>query len=161
MRAGRLDQPGQAEVENLRAAVGGDEDVRGRHVAVNDAFLVRGRQPMSDLNGEIDGGLLRQRAIQQRVAQRLAVEQLRHHERQLAFDAHIEDRDNVGVIERGGGLRFVLEAVETIGVQRELGGSTLIATSRPSRASGLGRPRPSRRRPAVRRFRTGRDERLR
>ena len=118
---GRLRDPGQTEVEDLGAAVGGEEDVPGRHVPMNDAFLVRGRQPIGHLNGEVDGGLLWQRAARERVAQRLAFEQLRHDERQPAFDADVEDRDNVGVIERGGGLRFPLEAGETVRVQRELG----------------------------------------
>ncbi len=51
--AGRLDQPGQPEVEDLGAAVGRHEDVVGLQVAVDDALRVRGRQALRDLAGQV------------------------------------------------------------------------------------------------------------
>ena len=69
-------------------------------------------------------------------AQRLALEQLRHHVGHVAGDVHVEDGEDIGVIERGGGVGFLLES-RADGRDRAAtaGGSTLIATSRFSRAS--------------------------
>ena len=44
-----LEQLGQAEVQNLDAAVGGDEEVLRLQVAMDDALLVRRRQAVRDL----------------------------------------------------------------------------------------------------------------
>ena len=57
---GILDQPGEPEVEDLRAAVGGDEDVVGLQIAVDDALRMRGRQALRDLDGQV-GRLARRR----------------------------------------------------------------------------------------------------
>jgi hypothetical protein len=38
-------------------AARGDENIRGLDVAVNDAFLVRRIQPVSNLDGEIEQGI--------------------------------------------------------------------------------------------------------
>ena len=39
----------QAEVEDLHVAVGGDEDVLRLQIAMDDAALVRGGEPLGDL----------------------------------------------------------------------------------------------------------------
>ena len=54
------------------------------------------------------------------------------------------DRGDVRMIERGEHLRFALEAREAVGIVGDRGGSTLIATSRPSLVSARGTPRPCR-----------------
>ena len=56
-----LDQLGEAEVEDLGAAVGGDEDVLRLQVAVDDALLVRGRQALRDLARQVGGRPRRER----------------------------------------------------------------------------------------------------
>jgi hypothetical protein len=52
----------QPEVEDLRASVPGDEDILRLEVAVNDALLVSGRQPLGDPAGELEGAAQRQRS---------------------------------------------------------------------------------------------------
>ena len=47
---------GQAEVEHLGLALGGDDDVRGLQVAVHDAVGVGHRQRVGDLDGDGQGG---------------------------------------------------------------------------------------------------------
>jgi hypothetical protein len=44
----------QAEIENLGLAAGGDENVRGLDVAMNDPFLVRRVQRIGNLDGETE-----------------------------------------------------------------------------------------------------------
>jgi hypothetical protein len=48
-------QLGQTEVENLDAAVAGDEEVLGFEVAVDDALLVGGGQARDHLDRQLDG----------------------------------------------------------------------------------------------------------
>ena len=57
----RVDQLGQAEVEDLDAAVIGEEDVVGLEVAVNDPLVVRRGEPVRDLSRVIDRLARRQR----------------------------------------------------------------------------------------------------
>ena len=57
----RLRQLGQAEVEDLHAAVVGDEEVLGLEVAMDDAVVVRGGEAVGDLDGVVDGLAHRQR----------------------------------------------------------------------------------------------------
>ena len=102
---------------------------------MDDAFVMRGGHAAGDLHGEIRGLRCGQRPARDSVAQRLALEQLRHHVGHVALDVHVEDRDDVGVVERGGGLGFLRESRQTIGIAREPGGSTLTATWRFSRVS--------------------------
>ena len=45
---------GEAEVEDLGDALGGDDDVTGLQVAVDDAFVVRGFQGLGDLPGDLE-----------------------------------------------------------------------------------------------------------
>ena len=53
----RLGQLGEPEVQDLDAAVAGEEDVVGLEIAVDNAGFVRGREAGGDLRGYI-GGLL-------------------------------------------------------------------------------------------------------
>ena len=45
----------QTEVEDLHPAVGRDEHVLRLQVAVDDALVVRGREAVGDLHGDVDG----------------------------------------------------------------------------------------------------------
>ena len=63
----------------------------------------------------LDRPARRQRAAPQRLAQGFALEQLRDDVRRLALDVHVVDRDDVGMAERRGGPRLLLEAAEPIG----------------------------------------------
>ena len=103
---------GQAEVEDLDAAVAGQEDVLGLQVAVDDAFLVRGGQAEGDLAGDLDGACGRKRAVVEPLAQRLALEQLGDGVSEAVDGAEVVDGQDVGVGERGDRLRLALEAGE-------------------------------------------------
>ena len=86
----------QAEVEDLDAAVAGDEDVLGLEVAVDDALLVRGRQPLRDLQPPSSIALRGGSGPRARArAQRLALEQLGDDVRRAVVRADVEDRDDV------------------------------------------------------------------
>ena len=45
----------QAEVEDLHPAVGGDEEILGLQIAVNDPLLVRGGEAVRDADGVVHG----------------------------------------------------------------------------------------------------------
>ena len=74
----------QAEVEDLDAALVGDEHVLGLDVAVDDALRVGGGEATRDLHREHQRLLLRRRPLAHRRAQRLAVQQLRDDVRDCA-----------------------------------------------------------------------------
>ena len=57
---------GEAEVEDLDAAVGGEEDVLRLQVAMDDALLVRRGEAARDLDGDLDRLADGQRAALQR-----------------------------------------------------------------------------------------------
>ena len=69
------EQFGQAEVQNLHAAVVGDEDVLGFQIAMDDALVVRGRETVGDLERVLDGLARAEAAPSDPLAQRLAFEQ--------------------------------------------------------------------------------------
>ena len=56
-----LRELGEPEIENLHAAVAGDEDVLRLQIAVDDPLLVRGGETVRDLDGVLDGLAHRQR----------------------------------------------------------------------------------------------------
>ena len=91
---------GEAEVENLDAAVAGDEEVLGLQVAVDDALLVRRGQAAGDLDRVVDRLARGQRAARERVAQRLALEQLGDDVRHAGVGADVVDGQDVRVVER-------------------------------------------------------------
>ena len=120
-----LDRAGQAEVQDLHPAVVGQEDVLGLEVAVDDALVVGGGQAAGDLAAVL-GGLARgQRALEQAVAQGLALEQLGHQEGRALLAAEIVDRQDVGVREGGDGLGLALEPGQARGVVGQVAGQDL------------------------------------
>ena len=119
VRSRSFDEFGQPEVENLRAAVGGHEDVAGFQIAVNDALGVRGGQAQGDLHGQIGRAARRERPLEQRRRQRLAFEQFEHDVGDAAVHANVEHRHHVRVVEGGRGPRLLLEALHAVGVLGE------------------------------------------
>ncbi len=77
---------------------------------MDDALLVRRRQPARDLRRDADRRFHRQGAAGQPIAQRLAVQQFRDREQLIVVNAGVEDRQDVGVAQRGHRLRLALEA---------------------------------------------------
>ena len=112
-----LGQLGQAEVENLDAPVGGDEEILGLEVAVDDPLLVRGRQAARDLaraystafrTGSGPRGAARA-ASPLRAAPTTTI-------RRAFVGADVVDGEDVRMIQRAGGARFLLEAAQPVGV---------------------------------------------
>ena len=118
-------QLGQAEVEDLDAAVLGDEDVVRLEIAVDDALVVGRGEALGDLRGVVDRLAHRQRRASDALAQRLALEQLGDHERRAVVSAEIVDREDVRVVELAGGARLLLEATQPVGVLGEGRGQDL------------------------------------
>src|SRR4029077_4464202 len=79
-----LAQLRQAEVEDFRSPLRGQEDVRRLDVAVDDALVMRGLEPVTDLKSDgeefCEGKALGMRA-REAVMQGIAVQQLHHDER--------------------------------------------------------------------------------
>ena len=110
----------QPEVENLHEAVLRDHHVLWLQVAVHDAGTVGLGEPVGELYADVERLFQRQRpAVPQRVPQRLPVDEL-HHDVRAALDlADPVDRDDVGMVERGGRPRLLGEASEVIRIGGE------------------------------------------
>jgi hypothetical protein len=72
----RLSELGEAEVEDLHAAVLRDEEVLGLEVSVDDPLLVRRRETLRDLQGVVDRLALREAATRELRAEVLSLQQL-------------------------------------------------------------------------------------
>ncbi len=106
------DGPGQAEVGDLDVAVGGDEDVLGLDVAVDDLGRVGGRQRDEHLLEQLERAVGRHRRfLAHEVAQRAAGDVLHDEIGDVAVAALVEDRDHVAVVELGGRLGLADETV--------------------------------------------------
>ena len=112
----RLQELGQAEVENFGGAAIGDKHVGGLDVAMNDAFFVRGIEGVGDLNAESDRSRNRQRAAGEHFFQRLAFEQFHGDERPAFVFFDGVDGANSGMVQGGGGTRLAQEALDGRGV---------------------------------------------
>ena len=104
---------GQAEVEDLDVAGGGEFDVGGFQVAVDDALFVGSIEGFGDLPGDLDGGVGVELA--DLVFERRALHQL--HDDGVAFQA--VDLGNARMVERGQDAGFAFEAGHEIGVKGE------------------------------------------
>ena len=83
---------------------------------MDDALLVRGGQAVRDLHGVVERLAHRQGAAAQALAQRLAFEQLRDDVGRAVVHADVVHREDVRVIQRRGGSRFLLEALKPAGI---------------------------------------------
>ena len=111
---GALREP---EVHHLDDAVAPDHDVLRLDVAVDDAAAVRRGKRRGDLGADVHEFAHRQRAARgETLAQRHAVHELRRDEVDRARLPDLVDRDDVRMVERRGGARFLLEAAAEIGV---------------------------------------------
>ncbi len=145
----RLQELGEAEVEDLDRPVLRDHDVFGLQVPVNDPGLVRLGEAVGHLVGEVEQALGRQRPGMEHLAQRLAVDELHRDVDRGLVGADVVDRDDVRVVQGGGRARLLLETLAAIDVRGELRREDLdghvapeariaraIDLSHPSRAEG-------------------------
>src|SRR3989442_296520 len=103
-----VEGPRQAEVQNLDTAFARLEpDVAGLDVAVDQALIVSGGQPVSDLAADAQDLARRQdRLASQPVAQRLALQKLHGEKEDAALLTDLVDAHDVVVGKLGGRPRF-------------------------------------------------------
>ena len=116
---------GQPEVQDLEAAVAGEEEVLGLEVPVDDAPPVRRGERLRGGGAPLRGTLARHGAALHPVAQRLTFEQLGDDEHDAVHLAHVVEREHTRVVERGHGARLALEATASAGIARHVGGQDL------------------------------------
>ena len=119
---GRVHGPGDAEVGDLHLAVRTDQDVGRLDVAVGEPGLVGEPERGGDLGGDL-GGLLGGEPLVglQDLGERATLHVLHRDEVGAFVLAPVVDVDDVGVAEVGGGLGLAAEALDEVGVDRELG----------------------------------------
>ena len=107
-----VDDSGEAEIENLHVAISPDHDVFGLDVTVDDAGCVCGRERPCDLATDLQRRRQRLRTLDER-AQRLSIDKLLDDEQltRRRFTDFV-DRDDVGVVEGGGGARLAQESLD-------------------------------------------------
>ena len=107
---------GQAEVGDLGGAVGGNEDVLGFDVAVDDADAVGGTQSLERVGrvaqrlGDREGALRAQELAQVR-----AVDEFHDEESLARHDPLVEDRDDAGVHDARGRACLASETLDECG----------------------------------------------
>ena len=92
----------------------GDEDIGGLDVAVNDVFGVRSIERVGDFDGESEEVFDVNGAAVDAVLERLAIEKFHGDEGLAILLADVVNRANVGMVQRGCGLRFTLESRESL-----------------------------------------------
>jgi hypothetical protein len=140
---------GQAEVEDLRPAVPGYEEVLGLQVAVNDALLVGRGEAAGDLDPEVDDLPRRQRSPGEPYPQGFALEQLEDEVGRIALQTDVEHREDVGMADGSRCSSLVRKATHPCGLGSFLGSDDLdrdiaadprvasaVHLSHPSRAEG-------------------------
>ena len=104
-----------AEVEHLRLTAARDEQIGRLDVAMDDARRVRGIERVGDLLAEIEQIVDRQRTARDARLQRLAFQQLHHHELLAVVLADVVQRADVRMAQRRDDARFAKEAVHRVG----------------------------------------------
>jgi hypothetical protein len=112
---------GDPEVRDLRASLGVDEDVLRLHVAMDDVALVRRAERTRDLDGVGDGLADGQApASLDALLERLALDVLEDDVRAAVVLARVDHGDDVRVRELRHGARLAPEALDLVGVGRDL-----------------------------------------
>ena len=111
---------GQAEVEDLDAAVVRQHDVARLEIAMRDLFLMRRRERIGQRYRDLQEFLNQHPAGHHEVAQRASIHQLHGQEANAVGFLGRMDRDDVRVVESGDGASFAIEAFETSGFVDEV-----------------------------------------
>ena len=89
---------------------------------MNDSAGMCGVQRIGNLGADIQHGVDRHGAAGDSLAQRLPFEYFHHQVRAAAVLAHVIDRADAGMIQRGSGARFALKSFKRCGVAGKLYG---------------------------------------
>ena len=100
----------ETEVQDLHAAIGGDEDILRFQIAMDDPLLVCGGQTICDISADLQHLPDRQGAVFQPRAKRLALEQLHDGVRSAFVLPEVVDGEDVGMRQRGDGAGLAFEA---------------------------------------------------
>ena len=111
---------GQPEIENLRVAAAGDEQIRRLDVAVDDPGSVRRLERVGDLDRERQQLIDLERAPADPMLQRRPVEELHDEERAAVLLADIVNGADVGVIQRRRGACLAAESRQGLGIVGEV-----------------------------------------
>ena len=118
--------PGEAEVQDLHLPARVHEDVRRFDVAVHDAPGMRRLEGVGDLDAHGEQVLqVERRASRHHLSERLSFEELHDDEVLPLMLLDGEDRADARMVQRRGGTRFALEALERRSVLGELRGQEL------------------------------------
>ena len=112
-------QLGQPEVQDLRLAAVGQEDVRRLDVTMDDSLAVRAVERIGDLDADVDDLVGLQGPGREPIPKRLSLHQLHDDERVALVLADVVDRADVRVIQCGGRARLELEPIHGVGIVRE------------------------------------------
>ena len=107
---------GESEVQNLDAAVRREHHVFGLEIPMDDAGVVRGREPLGNLETDIEEPLQRYTSPSHFVSQRRSVDELRHEIRRVLLDADVVNNEDVGVVQTACRDGFLREAPVALGV---------------------------------------------
>ena len=108
----------QAEVEDLHATVFGQKNVFGFEIAMNHSCRMGRRQTLRDAAARFQHLPNRHRTVPQPLAQRLSLQKFGDDVGRAVIPADMKDRDNVGMIEGRGSLRFDFEASQALRIAR-------------------------------------------
>ena len=115
--SGRVEALGDAEVGEQHPAVGGDEDVAGLDVAVDEAGVVGGVEGRRDARADVDRQLGAEPGLHvEQLAQALAVDELHDDGLAALVLEHVVDGDDVRVGQAGDGDGLAAEALGDDGV---------------------------------------------
>ena len=110
----------ETEIQQLHKAAAGQENIRGRDVAVHDAVVVRGSEAIDHLTYDAEGLFEWERSAQQPCLQTGALQQFHHDEIASVVFTDVENRADVGMVERRRESGFAFEASNRFGVFGQL-----------------------------------------
>ena len=104
----------QSEVQNFDSPLFCDEQVFWLEVAVRNSFFVRRCQALRDLHSIIYGLARRQAPTSETFSERLALQKFCNDVGHAHVRSHLEDGENVGMIQGRGGSRFLFKTNQPV-----------------------------------------------